>query len=246
MKAGVRVMIQIFPNKESLSRAAAELFVRRAGQALRLRGRFCVALSGGNTPRRMYELLAQPPFRDQVAWEQVQVFWGDERCVSADDPRSNARLARQAWLDHVPIPPEQIHPIQGNLSPEAAAQAYEALLRSFFAGRPPSLDLIFLGLGEDGHTASLFPYHEVLREGVRWVAEVYLAPGDLDRVTLTTAIINQAAVVAFLVGGGGKARVLKEILTGPPEPQRLPAQLIQPEGGQLLWLVDREAAFPLL
>ncbi len=245
MKAGVRVMIQIFPNKESLSRAAAELFVRQAGQALRARGRFSVVLSGGNTPRGMYELLAQPPCRDRVAWAQVQVFWGDERCVPVDDPRSNARLARQVWLDQAPILPAQIHPILGQLPPEAAARAYEALLKSFFAGHPPRFDLVFLGLGEDGHTASLFHDHEVLKEQVRWAAEVYLAGDNLHRVTLTLPLINQAAVVAFLVAGAAKARILKEVLQGSKKPQRLPAQLINPQGGALLWLVDRKAASQL-
>lgn len=245
MKLGAQVVIQVYPDKEAMSRAAAELFVEQAGQALRLRGRFCVALSGGNTPRRMYELLAQPPFRDRVAWAQVQVFWGDERCVPADDPRSNAHLARQVWLDQVPISPQQIHPVSGNLPPEAAARAYEALLKSFFAGQPPSFDLIFLGLGEDGHTASLFPDHEVLNEQVRWAAEVYLAETDLPRVTLTFPLINQAAVVALLVTGAAKARVLKEVLQGPREPRRLPAQLVHPQSGALFWLVDQEAASQL-
>ncbi len=245
MEAGVRVMIQIFPDKESLSRAAAGLFVRQAGQALRARGRFSVVLSGGDTPRRMYELLAQSPCRDRVSWAQVQVFWGDERCVPADDPRNNARLARQVWLDQVPILPAQIHPILGQLPPKAAARAYEALLKSFFAGHPPRFDLVFLGLGEDGHTASLFPDHEVLNEQVRWTAEVYLPGENLHRVTLTLPLINQAALVAFLVAGAAKARILKEVLQGPKKPQRLPAQLINPQGGALLWLADREAAFQL-
>jgi 6-phosphogluconolactonase len=235
-------MIQVYPDQESLSRAAAQLVVEQAGQAVKARGRFTVALSGGRTPRRPYEILGQPPCRHQVAWDKVHIFWGDERRVPADDPRSNARLARQAWLEHVPIPLDQIHAIPGHLPPEAAAQAYEARLRAFFAGQPPSFDLVLLGLGEDGHTASLFPHHKVLKEKVRWVCEVYLAPAEPPRVTLTPVILNQAAVLAFMVAGAAKARVLQEVVQGRPDPERLPAQLIQPEGGRLLWLVDQEAA----
>jgi len=238
-------MIKIYPDQESLSRAAAEFFVRQAGQTLRARGRFNVVLSGGSTPRRLYELLAQTPFRDRVAWAQVQVFWGDERCVPVEDPRRNSRLARQVWLDRVPIPPTQIHPVSGQLPAEAAARSYEALLKSFFAGCQPRFDLVFLGLGEDGHTASLFPNHEVLKEQVRWAAEVNLAGENLQRVTLTAPLINQADVAAFLVAGAAKARILKEVLQGPFNPQRLPAQLIHPQGGALYWLVDREAASQL-
>ena len=238
-------MIQIYSNQEALSFGAARLFVRQAGLACKDRGRFSVALSGGRTPQRTYELLAQPPFRDQVAWSQTHVFWGDERCVPPEDPRSNARMARLLLLEQVPIPPHQIPPISCGRSPQEAAQDYEDLLRSFFGKGPPRLDLIFLGLGEDGHTASLFPQTPVLKEGERWAAEIYLSQQDLYRVTLTPPLINQAAVVAFLVGGATKAPILKEVLEGPPHPHRYPARLIHPSSGRLQWLVDKEAASQL-
>ena len=235
-------MIQVYPDLESLSQAAAGLFVQQAAKAVAARDRFSVALSGGSTPRRTYELLAQSPCRDQVSWGKVHVFWGDERCVPLEDPRSNAGLARQAFLNSVPIPPEQVHPILCQASPGEAAAAYEVRLRSFFAPQAPCFDLIFLGLGENGHTASLFPGTQVLTERERWVAQVYVAQQDLYRVTLTPVIINQAATVAFLVAGAAKAGVLKEVLQGAFDPQRLPAQLIHPEAGQLLWLTDLDAA----
>ncbi len=238
-------MIQIYPNQESLSFGAARLFVRQAGLACKDRGRFSVALSGGHTPQRTYELLAQSPFRDQVAWSQTHVFWGDERCVPPEDPQSNARVARLLLLEQVPIPPHQIHPIFCARSPKEAAQDYEDLLRSFFGEGPTRLDLIFLGLGEDGHTASLFPQRPVLNEGKRWAAETYLPQQDLYRVTLTPPLINQTAVVAFLVAGGTKAPILKEVLEGPRHPHRYPAQLIHPSSGRLQWLVDKEAASQL-
>jgi 6-phosphogluconolactonase len=235
-------MIQVYPDLESLSRAAAGLLVTQANLAVADRGRFSVALAGGNTPRRTYELLATPPFSDQAPWDRVHVFWGDERGVPLTDLRSNARLAKEAWLDRVPIPPDQIHPLNCTPDPVAAARQYEAELRKFFAGQPPRLDLVLLGLGDDGHTASLFPGTSVLKEDERWVAGVYLAPPGLNRVTLTAPLINQAAVVAFLVAGRAKAGVLREVLHGPRDPARLPAQLIQPSHGALLWLADREAA----
>jgi 6-phosphogluconolactonase len=235
-------MITVYADLESLSQAAAALVVTQANLAVAARGRFSLALAGGSTPRRTYELLAQPRFLEQAPWDRMHVFWGDERCVPLDDPRSNARMAREAWLEHAPIPPNQIHPLNCAPGPAAAARQYEARLREFFAGQPPRLDLVLLGLGHDGHTASLFPDSPVLEEKGRWVAEVYLTEPDLHRVTLTAPFINQAAVAAFLVAGKSKARVLREVRHGPRDPRRLPAQLIQPQNGDLLWLADREAA----
>ncbi|RNC67950.1 MAG: 6-phosphogluconolactonase [Desulfuromonadales bacterium] len=235
-------MICVYADLDALSRAAAELFASQALKAVKERGRFVVLLAGGETPRHTYELLAEEPFRGLVPWEEVHVFWGDERCVSAGDPRSNARMARLALLDRVPIPPEQIHPVAGARPPRQAAEEYEALLRAFFATAPPRFDLIFLGLGDDGHTASLFPGSAALEERERWTA-VTQRPGDaIHRVTLTAPLINQAALVAFLVAGGGKAAVLSELLETPPGPDLLPARLIRPVKGELLWFVDREAA----
>jgi 6-phosphogluconolactonase len=238
-------LIRIYSDHESLSSGAAGLFVLQAEQARKARGRFTVVLSGGQTPHRTYELLAGPPFRDQVAWSQTHVFWGDERCVPLDDPRSNAGTARRILLERVPIPSGQIHPLSGVQSPREDARRYEDLMRSFFGGGPPRFDLVFLGLGEDGHTASLFPYAPVLREKTRWAAEVPRPQPDLRRVTLTPFAINQAVSVAFLVAGLSKAPILKEVLEGHKDPLRLPAQLISPSEGKVEWLVDREAASQL-
>jgi 6-phosphogluconolactonase len=235
-------LIRVYPDLESLSKAAAELFVREAQAARSARGRFSVALSGGGTPGRTYELLAAAPYREQVDWAGVHVFWGDERCVPWDDPRSNAHAAYQALLSRVPLPGDQLHPLDCTGNPEAAARRYEALLREFFGGGPPRLDLVFLGLGENGHTASLFPHTPVLKEQERWAAPVYVADQNLYRVTLTAPLLNQAARLVFLVAGAAKAGVLKEVRQGAPDPERLPAQLIRPESGELLWLVDQAAA----
>ena len=235
-------LIHLFDDLEALSRGAAEFFAATARNAVAARGRFSIALSGGSTPRRTYEMLARPTFRDRVDWARAHIFWGDERCVDPDDPRSNARLAQEALLRQVPVPAGQVHPMDCLPDPREAARRYEALLQSFFAGGEPCFDLILLGLGENGHTASLFPGDPVLGERERWVAPVYLVEQDLHRLTLTAPLLNQAREVVFLVAGAAKAAVVREVLQGPRDPLRLPAQLIHPEGGELHWLLDNEAA----
>ena len=237
-------VICVYDDYEALSRAAAELFLRQANEAIEDHGRFSVALSGGSTPQRAYELLAGPPFNTQVDWGRVHVFWGDERCVPPNDPRSNARMAREKLLDHVPVPPGHVHPIACAGSAENAARSYESLLRSFFDGGPKSFDLVFLGLGTDGHTASLFPGTPALLEKDRWVTEIYSEKEGIHRVTLTAPILNQALVLAFIASGASKAEVLREVLTQRPGPDRFPARLIEPDryGGKLYWLVDRDSA----
>jgi 6-phosphogluconolactonase len=235
-------MIQVLADLEAVSRAAAELLVGRAREVIKDRNQFSLVLSGGHTPRRLYELLSSDPFRDQVSWDRVNVFWGDERCVPAEDPRSNEHMAREALLDHVRIPPLQIHPIHCSQRVHEAAVEYETLLRTFFKDGAPRFDFVLLGLGEDGHTASLFPNTPVLEEHEHWASGLYVAGQDFYRVTLTAAILNQAAAVAFLVTGASKAHILNEVLEGPFDPSRLPAQLIRPRSGQLFWLVDEESA----
>ncbi len=234
----------IYPDQKTLNHAAAEFIVQQAKLSISDHGRFSVALSGGGTPRKVYELLALPPLREEIPWADVHVFWGDERCVPLDDPQSNALMAKKAFLDHVPIPSVQIHFINCSESPENAAMQYEEQLRAYFAGAPPRFDLILLGLGENGHTASLFPYTPVLEETERWAAAVYITEQALYRVTLTLPIINRAAVTAFVVSGVSKSQVLEEVMEGHEDPSRLPAQLIQPQhnGGRLYWLLDAAAA----
>jgi 6-phosphogluconolactonase len=234
-------MITVCADSEAMSRAAAELFAQESLKAVQARGRFVVLLSGGGTPRRTYQLLASSPLREQVPWHAVHVFWGDERSVPSDDPRSNARMARQELLDHVSVPVDQIHPIPYRSSPNESAVGYEKLLHIFFSGGPPRFDLVFLGLGDNGHTASLFPWTAVVDELKKWVSEVYVEEDDLYRVTLTAPVINQAELIIFLVSGSGKAAILRDVLERSPDPHSVPARLIKPDG-RLLWLVDRSAA----
>jgi len=235
-------MMELFDDLESLSRAAAALFARTARQAVESRGRFSVLVSGGETPRRTYELLAEEPYRSGLPWQRVHLFFGDERCVPAGDPRSNARMLRRALVDKVPLAERQIYPIACDSDPHEAARAYETVLRDFFNGELPVFDLAMLGLGDDGHTASLFPCSPVLAEQERWTAVGRRAGEDFRRVTLTAPLLNRSGLVLFLVAGEGKARVLKKLLEGPFDPDLIPAQLIKPVEGEVVWFVDHAAA----
>jgi 6-phosphogluconolactonase len=229
---------EILPDARMLAARAAGEFVRLAGQALRTRGRFTAALAGGATPQRMYALLAEA----QLDWRGVLFFWGDERCVPPDHADSNYRMAAEALLNRIPIPPENIHRIRGELPAEEAARLYELELRRVSVVR---LDLVLLGLGPDGHTASLFPGTAALHEAARWTAAVPHTtppPPLVDRVTLTLPVLNAAANVLFLVAGADKAEVLTRILRGPSQPDLLPAQAVRPVDGRLRWLLDRPAA----
>lgn len=242
--------IRIYPDPASLARAAAENFVSLAAVATARHDLFSVALSGGSTPRLMHTYLALPSLSDQVAWERVHVFWGDERCVPAEHADSNYRMAYETLLEHVPIPSANIHPIQGETLPSQAAEEYEAELRGFFEnGDSKTFDLVFLGLGEDGHTASLFPGSGGLQERKHWVIPVEHStpPAPLvDRVSLTPALINTAAQVIFLVAGEAKAGRVAQVLKGPYQPETLPAQSIQPVNGALVWMLDAAAASRLV
>jgi 6-phosphogluconolactonase len=232
-------MIKVFADEEELARAAAALVAEKARDAVVARGRCCIALAGGSTPRRTYELLALPPHRARIPWERLHVFWGDERCVPPTDPRSNARMAREALLDHVPLPAAQLHPIDCAGSPDAAALEYDTLLGNFFADQEASFDLVLLGLGADGHTASLFPGSAVVEERERRAAAVYAEQDALWRVTLTLPLLNRARTIMFLVSGAGKAPMVREVIEGTAE---VPARLVRPVSGEPIWLVDREAA----
>jgi 6-phosphogluconolactonase len=235
-------MMRILADYESLSQAAAEMVMQEANIAIGLRGVFNLVLSGGETPRRTYELLAEDRFKSKIPWDRFQVFWGDERCVPLNDPRKNERMAREVLLNRVPIPPNQIHPINCEGSPEHAALDYESFLRTYFEDHSPRFDLVLLGLGNDGHTASLFPGSKALREDKRWVAESKSSQDHLDRVSLTTAIINRASMVIFLVSGKDKAEIFRKAIAQEIVGDPLPARLIRPSSGQLIWLVDKKAA----
>ena len=235
--------VRVFETAEELGAAAAARFVGLAREAVAERGSFSVALAGGQTPRRVYELLAGPELSAQVSWPDVHVFFGDERCVPPDDPDSNYRMARETLLSRVPVPAENVHRIEGRGDAAAGASLYEDELRGFFGDTDwPRFDLVLLGMGDDGHTASLFPSTPALDERRAWVAANRVGRLGAWRVTLTAPALNAARHVVFLVTGAGKAARLREVLCGERDPARLPAQLIWPADGTLEWFIDKGAA----
>jgi 6-phosphogluconolactonase len=235
------MVLRIFSGKGELSHNAVNFFIEAAREAIEQRNQFSVALSGGSAPLRLYELLGSSLYRDQVLWDKVHVFWADERWVLHDDIRNNAKTAFDLFLKHVPIPPQQINRMSGELGPLDSAMQYEYILQEFFAGKQPQFDLILLGLGEDGHTASLFPGSEVLKEQKHWVKAFYHSEQKLYRITLTAHFINYARKIIFLVMGKEKSAIVAKVLEGKNSP-KLPAELIVTVNGELIYFLDEEAS----
>ena len=246
-----RAVVRVFPDAARLSQSAADSFVEIAQAAIAERGRFTVALAGGSTPKRLYELLAEPVYCDRVDWSRAWIFFGDERCVPPDHADSNFRMANESFLRRLPgLPPEQIHCMAADEEDtELAVDAYRAAIAYAhdvsWDGSPPAFDLILLGMGTDGHTASLFPETEALDAMPEWVVFNDVPQLHTRRMTLTVSLINCSRHVMFLVAGQDKADVLAEVLEGPADPERLPSQLIRPTSGRLTWLVDQTAAAQL-
>lgn len=237
--------IIVCEDPEDLSQQAAERFARLAAESVDRTGRFTVALSGGSTPKSVYARLATQEFQSKISWPQVCFFWGDERCVPPDHPESNFRMAREALLSKVPVLPENIYRMPGEKEPEIAALEYEEILKDHLAfanGNFPRFDLILLGLGDDGHTASLFPGSEALRETRRLVVAPYVEKINAYRLTLTLPVLNSGSHIFFLIAGETKAAIVRDVLGEKSDANKLPAQRIRPKKGRLVWLMDREAA----
>jgi 6-phosphogluconolactonase len=235
--------IRILATAEEVARAAADSFTDIALAAISAEGRFSVALAGGSTPKRTYQLLTSPSYRDRIDWSKVHIFFGDERCVPPTHPDSNYRMVAETMLSRLPIPEENVHRMIGEGDAHANASLYESELQTFFDAAPwPRFNLVLLGMGDDGHTASLFPESDALKENRAWVAANWVEKFKTYRITLTVPAINHAANIIFLVAGASKVERLREVLRGTRDPFRLPAQLIQPVAGSLVWLVDKVAA----
>jgi 6-phosphogluconolactonase len=251
--------IQIYNNSDKLVAAAAEAFVRLAEEAISSRGRFCVALAGGSTPRALHSILAKEDFAARVDWSKVYLFWGDERCVAPDHADSNFRMARETLLDHVPVSEENIHRMRGEIDAQESATEYQAILERYFstaASTPKStphsteslfdrLDLVFLGMGDDGHTLSLFPGTAAIREEILPVVAHHVDKLDAWRITLTPPFVNSARNLVFFVAGENKSERLQEVIEGSGQPDVLPSQIIAPVDGTLTWMVDEAAAAKL-
>jgi 6-phosphogluconolactonase len=250
MPRPVSVTYRVLPTPEATARAAAQLFTDAAVKAAASRGIARIAISGGTTPKAMFALLASPaePFLKQVPWDKLELYWVDERCVPPDHAESNYRMTKEALLSKVPLPSERVHRMEGELEPEVAAARYEAVIRNTFrleGAETPTFDLVQLGMGDDGHTASLFPHTDALNEMSHIVVPNHVPQKDTWRITLTWPVINQGREVAFLIEGGAKTQVLHDVFLGPYQPETYPSQLIRPASGRLTLLLDAAAASKL-
>src|SRR5690606_29584186 len=236
-------MIRIFENKDVLNTELADYFVSKAQQAILDKGKFTVALTGGSSPAGLYQLLASDSYREKVDWSKVFIFWGDERWVPLDDDKSNAGAAFDDLLNHIPVPKDQIFPMwKADISAQDYAKDYQAILEQHLTNGE-ECDLILLGMGDDGHTASLFPNQDIiLKEKDKKVAAYFLAPQDMYRITLTAPLINKAKNIVFLVFGDKKAEALYQVLQGESNSNLYPSQLITRDGQKVTWMVDKDAA----
>lgn len=235
--------VHVYLNETEAAEGAADFVTTLVAETLGQRRPFRIALAGGNTPRRMYEILASPTYANRLAWARWEVFWGDERAVAPDHPDSNYRMARLALLSHVNIPSDQVYRMRGELAPQEAAEEYERRLREVFKESVPVFDLVLLGMGTDGHTASLFPGTAAVENQEDLIVANWAPALDAHRLTLTLPVINAARNVLFLVTGEDKAQAVKAVLElGDEERDLLPAALVRPESGNLVWHLDRAAA----
>jgi 6-phosphogluconolactonase len=257
------MQLHVYKDADELSHSVADWITAVIGETLKDKDRFTIALSGGSTPKALHKILASPPHKDQIDWSRLHVFWGDERDVPFEDERNNAKMAYDTLLNYVPVPASQVHIMKTDLDPDASAAEYEKILHQYFdavpgaatsssgaAGNhggsrellPASFDLVLLGMGDDGHTLSLFPGTEVVHEETAWVKAFYLKSQDMYRITLTRPIVNRSSRVAFLTAGAAKAHALQEVLMGSYNPDLYPSQTIKPQKGELHWFVDEAAA----
>lgn len=236
--------LHVYKDGEALSQAAARWIADRIAATLKEAQRFTIALSGGSTPKRLHQILAQSPYKEEIDWSKLHVFWGDERAVPFEDDRNNAKMAYDTLLNFVPVPATQIHVMRTDITPEESASEYEKLLHQYFDKTPFSFDLVLLGMGDDGHTLSLFPGMPIVHEEKAWAKSFWLPAQDMSRITITKTITNKSAAVAFLTAGAAKAHALKEVLEGAYNPDKYPSQEIKPIG-ELHWFVDEAAAADL-
>lgn len=234
--------LHIQQDPEAVSLELAEWITSYIESVLSENTRFTWVLTGGNSPKGLYDLLSSPPYSTRIAWEKMHFFWGDERAVPFDDDRNNAKMTFAHLLSNVPVVSSQVHVMRTDIDPQKAVVEYELLLKTYFPDEGPAFDLVLSGMGDDGHTLSLFPGTAVVHEKKAWVSSFYLAPQQMFRITLTAPIVNRARRVAFLSFGAAKAHALFEVLQGKFNPDLYPSQVIQPVSGELHWFTDTAAA----
>lgn len=234
--------LHIAKDATTLSLELAEWLNKYIQEVLAKKDRFTFVLSGGSTPKQLYTLLAQTPYSESIPWEKLHFFWGDERAVPYEDSRNNAKMAYDELLHKVGVKAENIHVMRTDIGPAESASAYQKILKQYFDGEETTFDFVLLGMGDDGHTLSLFPGTPVVHEQNAWATSFFLTAQDMYRITLTAPVVNQAACVAFLAVGAGKAETLKHVLEGAFEPDIYPSQVIKPVKGTLHWFIDEAAA----
>jgi len=237
--------LHIAKDTSQLSSDLAEFIGNYIQEVLQKKDRFTFVLSGGSTPKILYTLLAAAPYNESIPWEKLHFFWGDERAVPFEDSRNNAKMAYDELLDKVGAKAENIHVMRTDIEPEESAAEYEKILKQYFEGEETTFDFVLLGMGDDGHTLSLFPGTSVIHEQDAWVTSFFLPAQNMYRITLTAPVVNHAACVAFLAVGTGKAETLKHVLEGEFAPDTYPSQVIKPSKGQLHWFIDEAAASSL-
>lgn len=234
--------LKIYKDSNEFSNEVAKWMTDYIVATLKKQDRFVLVLSGGGTPQKLNTLLAASPYKQQIDWTKLHIFWGDERYVPYNDERNNAKMAFETLLDHVPVPANQVHRMRTDIFPEQAALEYEDILKGYFKDTDQTFDLVLLGMGDDGHTLSLFPGTEVVYEENKLATAYFLPPQNMYRITLTAPIVNRSACVAFLVTGANKAAALKEVIEGDYKPDSYPSQVIKPIDGELYWFTDEAAA----
>ncbi len=239
------MQLHIQKDPDEVNSALATWIIAHIKNVLRTQNRFTWALSGGNSPKRLYQLMAQPVNAEKILWEKLHIFFGDERCVPFNDSRNNGKMAYEALLKHVSIPEEQIHYMRTDIAPEESVLSYEKHLHSYFNHAQNSFDLVLLGLGVDGHTLSLFPGSPILKEDKGWVQSIYYKEEDMSRITLTPNLINRASAIVFLVTGKDKAAIVNQLLDETTNSKSYPASVIHPQSGELHWFLDENAASQL-
>ena len=234
--------IHTYNDPDELSFAVADWMIYQISDALKKNGRFTVALSGGSTPQRLYSILAKESYSQKIDWSKVHIFYGDERVVPFEDKRNNAKMTYDTLLNHVPIPASQIHIMKTDIDPEEAARQYESILHDYFDHTETTFDVTLLGMGDDGHTLSVFPGSELIEDKAGWARAIYVPDQSMYRITLTPALVNKSTAVAFLTTGANKSVTLQQVIKGAFNPQQYPSQLICPPNGELYWFIDKEAA----
>ena len=233
--------LNVYDSVDKLCDGMANWLIEIIGHTLELQEFFTVALSGGSTPKQLYKKLASKEFREKINWQRVHIFWGDERVVPFTDDQNNAKMAFENLLEHISIPRTQIHEMRTGIEPSFSAKEYQGILETYFKNTSKSFDLVLLGLGDDGHTLSLFPKTEISEDQHKWVAAVYNEEQKMYRITLLPSIVNKSSHIAFMVTGKSKSDILQKVLDGPYDPYTLPAQIINPSGGDIQWFLDKEA-----